>query len=220
MISWIKGEVIDLWQTNNKFYILINCQDLGYEIQILESVFTKFKPKDIADKNIILWIKHIKKEDSDLLFGFLSKDQKDLFIQITNIRGIGSQIGMAILSKLSVNEIINAINTQNKKIICSVPGIGQKMTDRLILELKNKFQIDEDICRDEFLINNTEIKKILSDLELTLESLNYKKKEIRNALSIVKERYITSKKGEDITFENLLKLAMNYLDKDSRNIVG
>ena len=220
MISWIKGEVIDLWQTNNKFYILINCQNLGYEIQILESVFTKFKPKDIADKNIILWIKHIKKEDSDLLFGFLSKDQKDLFIQITNIRGIGSQIGMAILSKLSVNEIINAINTQNKKIICSVPGIGQKMTDRLILELKNKFQIDEDICRDEFLINNTEIKKILSDLELTLESLNYKKKEIRNALSIVKERNITSKNGDDITFENLLKLAMNYLDKDSRNIVG
>jgi len=220
LISWIKGEVIDLWQTNNKFYILINCQDLGYEIQILESVFTKFKPKDITDKNIILWIKHIKKEDSDLLFGFLSKDQKDLFIQIINIRGIGSQIGMAILSKLSVNEIINAINTQNKKIICSVPGIGQKMTDRLILELKNKFQIDEDICKDEFLINNTEIKKILSDLELTLESLNYKKKEIRNALSIVKERNITSKKREDITFENLLKLAMNYLDKDSRNIVG
>ncbi len=212
--------MIDLWQTNNKFYILINCQDLGYEIQILESVFTKFKPKDITDKNIILWIKHIKKEDSDLLFGFLSKDQKDLFIQIINIRGIGSQIGMAILSKLSVNEIINAINTQNKKIICSVPGIGQKMTDRLILELKNKFQIDEDICKDEFLINNTEIKKILSDLELTLESLNYKKKEIRNALSIVKERNITSKKREDITFENLLKLAMNYLDKDSRNIVG
>ena len=220
MISWIKGEVIDLWQTNNKFYILINCQDLGYEIQILESVFTKFKPKDITDKNIILWIKHIKKEDSDLLFGFLSKDQKDLFIQIINIRGIGSQIGMAILSKLSVNEIINAINTQNKKVICSVPGIGQKMTDRLILELKNKFQIDEDICKDEFLINNIEIKKILSDLELTLESLNYKKKEIRNALSIVKERNITSKKREDITFENLLKLAMNYLDKDSRNIVG
>ena len=130
MISWIKGEVIDLWQSNNKFYILINCQDLGYEIQILESVFTKFKSKDIADKNIILWIKHIKKEDSDLLFGFFSKDQKDFFIDVINIKGIGAQIGMAMLNKLSVNEIINAINTQNKKIIGSVPGIGQKMTDR------------------------------------------------------------------------------------------
>ena len=219
MISWIKGEVIDLWQTNNKFYILINCQDIGYEIQILESVFTKFKQKDIPNKNIILWIKLIKKEDSDLLYGFISKDQKDFFIEIINIKGIGSQIGMAMLSKLSVNEIINAINTQNKKIIGSVPGIGQKMTDRLILELKNKFKIefkkDEDISLDEFPINNTEIKKILFDLELTLKSLNYKKKEIRNALSIVKEKNINNKKGEDITFENLLKLAMN-LDNDSK----
>ncbi len=224
MISWIKGEVIDLWQSNNKFYILINCQDLGYEIQILESVFTKFKSKDIADKNIILWIKHIKKEDSDLLFGFFSKDQKDFFIDVINIKGIGAQIGMAMLNKLSVNEIINAINTQNKKIIGSVPGIGQKMTDRLILELKNKFknelQIDEDISRDAFVIKNTEIKNILCDLELTLQSLNYKKNEIRNALSIVKEKNITNQIGEDIKFENLLKLAMNYLDKNSRNIVG
>ena len=224
MISWIKGEVIDLWQSNNKFYILINCQDLGYEIQILESVFTKFKSKDIPDKNIILWIKHIKKEDSDLLFGFFSKDQKDFFIDVINIKGIGAQIGMAMLNKLSVNEIINAINTQNKKIIGSVPGIGQKMTDRLILELKNKFknelQIDEDISRDAFVIKNTEIKNILSDLELTLQSLNYKKNEIRNALSIVKEKNITNQIGEDIKFENLLKLAMNYLDKNSRNIVG
>tara|TARA_A100001388_G_scaffold276414_1_gene264113 strand:- start:209 stop:883 length:675 start_codon:yes stop_codon:yes gene_type:complete len=224
LISWIKGEVIDLWQSNNKFYILINCQDLGYEIQILESVFTKFKSKDIADKNIILWIKHIKKEDSDLLFGFFSKDQKDFFIDVINIKGIGAQIGMAMLNKLSVNEIINAINTQNKKIIGSVPGIGQKMTDRLILELKNKFknelQIDEDISRDAFVIKNTEIKNILCDLELTLQSLNYKKNEIRNALSIVKEKNITNQIGEDIKFENLLKLAMNYLDKNSRNIVG
>jgi len=224
LISWIKGEVIDLWKTNNKYYILINCRDLGYEIQILESVFTKFNQKNIKDKNITLWIKHIKKEDSDLLFGFFSKNQKDFFIEIINIKGIGSQIGMAMLSKLSVNEIINAINTQNKKIIGSVPGIGQKMTDRLILELKNKFknelQIEEDICRDEFLINNTEIKKILGDLELTLQSLGYKKIEIRNALSFVKEKNSSNKEEEDITFENLLKLAMNYLEKDSRNIVG
>ena len=71
---------------------------------------------------------------------------------------------MGLLNKFSIDEIINAINTQNKKLISSVPGVGQKMTDRLILELKNKFknefQIDEDISKDEFPINNTEIKII------------------------------------------------------------
>ena len=140
MISWIKGEIIDLWQTNQKFFVLINCQGLGYEIQILESHFLKLKTNQISGKKIILWIKHIKKEDSDLLFGFTSKDQKNFFIEILSIRGVGSQIGMGILNKFSINEVFNAIKTQNKKLISSVPGIGQKMSERLILELKNKFK--------------------------------------------------------------------------------
>ena len=140
MISWISGEFVELWQTNQKFFVLINCQGLGYEVQILESLFLKLKTNQKSNKKITLWIKHIKKEDSDLLFGFISKDQKHFFIEILNIRGIGSQIGMGILNKFSINEVINAINTQNKKLIGSVPGIGQKMTERLILELKSKFK--------------------------------------------------------------------------------
>ena len=135
MISWINGELVELWQINQKFFVLINCQGLGYEIQILESLFLKLKTNHISNKNITLWIKHIKKEDSDLLFGFKSKDQKNFFEEILNIRGIGSQIGMGILNKFSISEVINAINTQDKKLICTVPGIGQKMSERLILEL-------------------------------------------------------------------------------------
>ena len=106
MISWINGELVELWQTNQKFFVLINCQGLGYEIQILKSFFLKLKTNQISNKNITLWIKHIKKEDSDLLFGFTSKDQKDFFIEILNVRGVGSQIGMAILNKFSINEKI------------------------------------------------------------------------------------------------------------------
>ena len=88
MISWIKGEVIDLWQTNQKFFVLINCQGLGYEIQILESFFIKLKTKEVSNISVTLWIKHIKKEDSDSLFGFISKDQKNFFIEILNFRVI------------------------------------------------------------------------------------------------------------------------------------
>jgi len=141
LISWINGELVELWQTNQKFFVLINCQGLGYEIQILESLFLKLKTNQISNKNITLWIKHIKKEDSDLLFGFKSKEQKNFFIEILSIRGVGSQISMGILNKFSINEVINAIKTQNKKLICSVPGIGQKMSDRLILELKSKLKV-------------------------------------------------------------------------------
>ena len=215
--------MIELWQINQKFFVLINCQGLGYEIQILESYFLKLKTNQLTSKNITLWIKHIKKEDSDLLFGFSSKDQKNFFIEILSIRGVGSQIGMGILNKFSISEIIIAIKTQNKKLISSVPGIGQKMSDRLILELKNKFkneiQIDEEKATEEFEIKDPEINKMVDDLLLTLQSLNYKNKEIKAVMPIlIKEIDIIIKKENKLSFEILLKKAMNYLDKNSSNI--
>ena len=225
MISWINGELVDLWQTNQKFFVLINCQGLGYEIQILESFLLKLKINQISNKYITLWIKHIKKEDSDLLFGFISKEQKNFFIEILSIRGVGSQIGMGILNKFSINEVVNAVKTQNKKLISSVPGIGQKMSERLILELKNKFkseiQFEEAKANDEFEIKDPEINKMIEDLQLTLQSLNYKNKEIKTILPIIiNEVDLLAKKENNLSFEILLKLAMNYLDKESSNIAS
>ena len=225
MISWINGELVETWQTNQKFFVLINCQGLGYEIQILESFFLKLKTNQISNKKITLWLKHIKKEDSDLLFGFTSKEQKNFFIEILSIRGVGSQIGMGILNKFSIGEVINAIKTQNKKLICSVPGVGQKMSDRLILELKNKFkseiQFEEEKAKDEFEIKDPEINKMIEDLQLTLKSLNYKNKEIKTILPIIiNEVDLPAKRENNLSFENLLKLAMNYLDKESSNIAS
>ena len=225
MFSWINGEIIESWQTNQKFFVLINCQGLGYEIQVLESLFLKLKTSQISNKKITLWLKHIKKEDSDLLFGFTSKDQKNFFIEILSVRGVGSQIGMGILNKFSISEVINAVKIQNKKLICSVPGIGQKMSDRLILELKSKFKGEikfvEKKDNDEFEIKDPEINKMIEDLQLTLQSLNYKNKEINSILPIIiNEINLFPKKENNLSFENLLKLAMNYLDKDSSNLAG
>ena len=198
---------------------------MGYEIHIVESNFLKLKTNQISNKKITLWLKYIKKEDSDLLFGFTSKEQKNFFIEILSIRGVGSQIGMGILNKFSICEVINAIKTQNKKLICSVPGIGQKMSDRLILELKNKFkseiQFEEEKANDEFEIKDSEINKMIDDLQLTLQSLNYKNKEIKTILPIIfNEVDFLEKKENNLSFENLLKLAMNYLDKESSNIAS
>ena len=130
---------------------------------------------------------------------------------------------MSILNRFSISEIIKAIKTQDKKLICSVPGIGQKMSDRLILELKSKFkseiQFEEEKVKDEFEIKDPEFNKMIKDLQLTLQSLNYKNKEINTILPIlIKEVDLLTKKEKNLSFENLLKLAMNYLDKDSSNL--
>ena len=210
MISWIKGELVSSWQANNKFYILINCQGLGYEIQTLESVTLDIN--NLTEKEIILWLKHIKKEDSDMLFGFNSKEQRDFFIEILNIKGIGSQIGMSLLNKFSVSQLINAISNNDKKSISSVQGIGQKMTDRIILELKSKVitkQIEkENLNRNNFLEENKDLDSIFKDIDLTLQSLNYPKKEIKNLFpKLIKNIKNSTLEKKSITFENILKEA-------------
>ena len=215
MISWIKGELVSSWQANNKFYILINCQGLGYEIQTLESVTLDINK--MTGKEIILWLKHIKKEDSDMLFGFNSKEERDFFIQILNIKGIGSQIGMSLLNKFSLNQLITAISNNDKKSISTVQGIGQKMTERIILELKSKVikkEIEkENLNINNFLEENKDLDSIFKDIDLTLQSLNYPKKEIKNLFpKLINNIKNSSLDKKSISFENLLKEAMNYLD--------
>ena len=217
MISWIKGELVSSWQANNKYYILVNCQGLGYEIQTLESVIFDINSNKISEKEIILWLKHIKKEDSDMLFGFNTKDQRDFFIQILNIKGIGSQIGMSLLNKFSLNQLITAISNNDKKSISTVQGIGQKMTERIILELKSKVinkEIEkENLNRNNFLEENKDLDSIFKDIDLTLQSLNYPKKEIKNLFpKLINNIKNSSLDKKSISFENLLKEAMNFLD--------
>ena len=99
------------------------------------------------------------------------------------------------------------------------------MSDRLILELKSKIKSEilfgEEKSKDELVIEDPEINKTMEDLQLTLKSLNYKNKEINTVLPIlIKEADLLAKKENNLSFENLLKLAMNFLDKDSSNLDG
>ena len=220
MISWIKGELVSSWRSNNKFYILLNCRGLGYEIQTLESVILNINSNKIPDKEIILWVKHIKKEDSDMLFGFISKDQRDFFVQILNIKGIGSQIGMSLLNKYSLNQIFNAILNNDKKLIGSVQGIGQKMTERIILELKSKIANkkikNESQDKKNINFDDKELNSIFEDVNLTLQSLNYPKSKIKellpNLANDIKNNKYKTLDIKSLSFEYLLKEAMNYLD--------
>ena len=217
MISWIKGEIIDTWTQSKKFYVLINCQGLGYEVQILEPL------KEDFDKNIVtLWLHQIKKEDSDLFFGFRDKEKRDFFRDLLQVKGIGPQIGMALLNKYELNQIFNSVINKDNSLFNSVPGIGQKMTERLFLELKNKIKVtakmEEDFNKQ---INHEirkEIKNLIDDLDLALKSLSYSSKERKKTLDFIlnkidkanlsKQRLLSS-----FSFEILLKESLDFLER-------
>jgi len=218
LISWIRGEIIDTWNKTKKFYVLINCQGLGYEVQILESL------KIDLDKNLItLWIHQIKREDSDFLFGFKDKGKRDFFRDLLQVKGIGPQIGMALLNKYDLNEIFKSVRNNNNELFKSIPGIGQKMTERLILELKNKITVTSEIIEDSAIKpNNLELKKeikdLIDDLDLALKSLSYSLKDRKRAINLIltkmdKPNLPIEKLLNNFTFEVLLKESLEFLEK-------
>ena len=210
---------------NQRFYVLINCNGLGYEVQTLKKVYM-YQIND-SDEKLTLWIKHVKKEDSDSFYGFQTQDEKSFFCDLLSVKGIGPQIGMSLLNKFTLEELFNALSGNNKSLISSVPGIGIKMTERIFLELKSKLKIKlksiDNIKNDKLTINDNE-KIYFADIKLTLESLNYTKKEIQRALDILykntNEINISNLKLErNITFEDMLKKAIRIIDKNSSNLV-
>ena len=217
MISWIKGEIIDTWTQSKKFYVLINCQGLGYEVQILEPL------KEDFDKNIVtFWLHQIKKEDSDLFFGFRDKEKRDFFRELLQVKGIGPQIGMALLNKYELNQIFNSVINKDNSLFNSVPGIGQKMTERLFLELKNKIKVtakmEEDFNKQ---INHEirkEVKNLIDDLDLALKSLSYSSKERKKTLDFIlnkidKANLSKQKLLSSFSFEILLKESLDFLER-------
>ena len=219
MISWIKGEIIDTWIKTKKIYVLINCQGLGYEVQILESL-----EKDL-DKNIItLWIHQIKREDSDFFFGFKDKEKRDFFRDLLKVKGIGPQIGMSLLNKYDLKQILNSIRNEDKVLFNSIPGIGQKMTERLFLELKNKIIVTSEIKKESnYKPNYTELKKeikiLIDDVDLALKSLSYSIKDRKKVMNFILTKVDQSNLSKQkllnsFTFEVLLKDSLDFLDKN------
>ena len=215
MISWIRGELIYSWLNNQRYFVLINCQGIGYEIQ------TSYLIDKDLEKELTLWLHHIKREDSDSLYGFKNKEERDFFRDILNVKGIGPQIGMSLFNKYSLNDVIFALSTDDYKLINSVPGIGKKMTERIFLELKNKIiskNKGSDQTNKTYIKENDEFKILIEDITIALNSLDYSKKDIQETISILlkdfKDRDFNDIEVQSmLTFENLFKKSLNILEK-------
>jgi Holliday junction DNA helicase RuvA len=147
MISWLKGEIINTWQISSKKGIVLNVGGVGYEIQLLPTQICK---KEDSNK-IELWIHQIDREDGTSLYGFIEVNQRNLFREIISVNGIGPQIGMGLLEDFGVAQLVNAIENKESNLLTKTQGIGKRIAERLIVELRNKLQrfIDNDVILNE-----------------------------------------------------------------------
>ena len=135
MIGRIAGTLIE----KNPPQLLIDCQGVGYEVDVPMSTFYNLPP--LGEKVALLTHLAIR-EDAHVLFGFGSAEERATFRQLIKISGVGSRTALAILSGMSVADLSQAITLQEAGRLTRIPGIGKKTAERLLLELKGKLGAD------------------------------------------------------------------------------
>ena len=192
MITHIRGLLIEKSPTE----VVIETNGVGYSINISLNTFSKLGSED----NIKLFTHQIIKEDSHSLYGFYEKSERFLFIKLISVSGVGASTARTMLSSLSPLEIISAISTGDVSVIQSIKGIGLKTAQRLILELKDKLNLNPNDDSIDFAPISSVTEAISA-----LEVLGYSNKQTNKVVNQI----FNENPGIDV--ESLIKKALNKL---------
>ncbi|MBE5735783.1 MAG: Holliday junction branch migration protein RuvA [Clostridiales bacterium] len=130
MLSFLTGELVE--KGNN--IAVISCNGVGFEVNVSETtIFELPEVGQLAKLHTYMAVR----EDAITLFGFASLEEKSAFLKLINVSGIGGKMAIAILSAMPVANLVDAIVSENIKLLSSVKGLGKKTAERLVVELKN-----------------------------------------------------------------------------------
>ncbi len=129
------GRITGILLEKNPPQILVDVHGVGYEIDVPMSTFYNLPA---AGGTLSLHTHHVVREDGHYLFGFASQEERSVFRQLLKVSGIGARMALAVLSGLSVNDLVQAVALQEAGRLVKIPGIGKKTAERLLLELRDK----------------------------------------------------------------------------------
>jgi len=139
MYEYISGKIVEKKTT----YIVVDANGIGFYITIPISTYDKLGEVGSTGK---LYIRFHVRENEQRLFGFATKDERVVFDSLLKVAGIGPKIAISILSGITIKDLFDVITRQDVKLLSTVPGIGKKSSERIIVELKDKF--DDLLPRD------------------------------------------------------------------------
>jgi len=196
MITYIKGALVE---KNPAYVVIETAGGVAYGIHISLATFSQLKETE----NVKLLTHYAIKEDAHQLFGFFTEEERNLFRLLISVNGIGVNTARLILSSLSTDELINAIATENVRVIQSVKGIGLKTAQRVIIDLKDKIgkNVPQNIEKNMISYNNNRTEALSA-----LMSLGF----IKNSADSALEKIIRAE-GTNLSVEDLIKKALKIL---------
>jgi len=194
LIARLTGRVLTLDQG----VLVLDVNGVGYEIEVASSTANSVE----IDKIVTLETLLIIREDAQILFGFTELTEKKLFQLLIKINGVGPRLAIGIMSGLNEDELSLAIMEKDIKVLTSLPGVGKKTAERLVIELQDKITFEKASGKK----NKSKMsQELLSDLEGTLLNLGYKPQEVDFAIHRIKI--------ESTDLEVLIKAALKELGR-------
>ncbi|MBM3345125.1 MAG: Holliday junction branch migration protein RuvA [Betaproteobacteria bacterium] len=172
------GRIAGVLQEKNPPQILVEVAGVGYEIEVPMSTFYNLPA---TGAQVTLLTHFVVREDAHLLYGFGSDAERRVFRQLLKISGIGARTALAVLSGLSVGELVEAVSRQEAGRLVKIPGIGRKTAERLLLELKDRLGADFGVMGHEGAIAGR-AKPAASDIHNALLGLGYSEKEAQGVV--------------------------------------
>lgn len=188
------GKLTGLLAEKNPPQVLVDCQGVGYEVDVPMSTF--YNLPGLGEK-VSLLTHFVVREDAQILFGFATAEERDTFRQLIKISGVGPRTALSVLSGMSVADIAQAVTAQDAGRLVKVPGIGKKTAERLLLELKGKLGADIGAAA-------TVASDAQADILQALVALGYSDKEAAASLKAL---------PKDVGVSEGIKLALKALAK-------
>jgi Holliday junction DNA helicase RuvA len=177
--------------------IVIDCCGVGYEVIVPTTVSSRLPG---VGESLRIYTYHYIREDQQLLFGFVSDEDKRFFILLTSVSGIGPKVGVKIMSYLTSQQLTQAILEENIGVLIDIPGVGKKVAERLVVELKDKvsklFSSSFGVSIQGHVSSPSLSTSVSQDLILALKTLGYHQDEIKKAISLASSELSTGQNLE------------------------
>ena len=203
MIAHLSGTLLSKQATS----VIVDVSGVGYEVTIPVSTF--YDLEDVGGSVQLRIYTHVR-EDALQLFGFKTARERDLFLKIISVTGIGPKLGITLLSGMNADELIASIRTNNLARLTLIPGVGRKTAERLILELREKIaelsstQLEEELGAKPEVTEPTE-DAVRGDALSALLNLGYQRSAAEKAIDAALNE------GGDITVESILRRSLKKL---------